>query len=216
MRWILALGALTVLLVSGCGEEPTFATLYEVSAAGVTVNGSPAKAPVKLGLKHQVVVATKGAFARISLSDGTKLFLLPDEEGGSTTFSLESYRQEGSSRAMLFRLIRGVVALIVPPNRPSGDVIEVEASYTTTAIRGTQLKIETGAKGDLISVKEGTIEVRSKQDPTKVETVKTGEQIGHEPAKGFLAKSPYNPLVPKEQAVFSDSMVPIRKVVESK
>ena len=53
-----------------------------------------------------------------------------------------------------------------------GDVLEVEASHTTTAIRGTQLKVESGESSDRVSVKEGEVEVRSTTDPGVKETVR--------------------------------------------
>lgn len=168
------LGAL--VFVAACGEVPTAGVLDAVSVEGVTINGQAAKSGQKIGLKDKVVVATAAGFARIKLDDGTRLFLHPDPSQAPTTFSVETYQAQGSGKTMLLKLWRGVCTLVVD-KKGKGDVLEVEASHTTTAIRGTQLKVESGDSGDRVSVKEGEVEVRSTSDAGTTETIRALEQV---------------------------------------
>jgi len=215
MKWLTVLvAAMGLLWAESCGEAPKAATLYEVSSAGVTVNDQPAKAQQKIGVSDRVVVASKGAFARLLLSDGTKIFLLPDDKIGETRFTLDKYTQDGSTRQVLLRLMQGVVTLLVPKNRPKGDILEVQASFTTTAIRGTELKITSSPEGDTIALKEGSVEVRSNKDPAKTQTVSIGEQVRFDAKTSLLSKSTYNPFDNAESALFRDSGVPVRTTIE--
>jgi hypothetical protein len=209
-----------ILACASCREPPRSGTLYEVASTGVTVAGQPARAGQTIGFKDEVAVATKGAFARILLQDGTRIFLLPDPKGEMTRFTVDGYQEQASARSLVMRLLRGVATLMVPKNRPKADVLEVQASYTTTAIRGTELKIQTGPDGDTVSVKEGTVEVRPNPGAgggvaqSKSESIGATEQIRFEAGKGFLPKGTYNPFGDGEAVLFRDANVPVKTTIE--
>jgi ferric-dicitrate binding protein FerR (iron transport regulator) len=195
-----------VALCAGCRETPRHAVLYEASSAGVTVNGKSPAPGLAIGVSDEVVVDGAGSFARLKLDDGTKVFLHADAASRRTVFSLARLGEQAGARSILLRLVRGVAALVVP-RRPAGSVLEVQASYTTTAIRGTQVRVSSGEAGDEIAVREGQVEVRSLAGATAepARPLAAGEKLRFDAAKGFQAKETYDGLSSGEEVLFRDS-----------
>lgn len=202
--------------IAACGSQPNFATLVELSQAGVTVNGKPASTGQALAQEDEVKVDGTGAFARIVLPDGVRVFLRPDGAGGATTFNLGRHVEQGSASAILFKLVRGVAYLVVP-KRKAGDALEVQASWTTTAVKGTEFKVESGEAGDTVAVKEGTVEVRANApggpSPT---TVSSLVKVHFDGSKKLFASSSYEEAMgDQEQSMFGGSG-PVIKVIETR
>lgn len=195
--------AIMLCLLVGCQKEMTpTAIIYQVSSAGVTVNGKPAGRGQTIHTRDEVVCSTKDSFCRLKLTDGSKIFLLPDPRGGSTTFSLEGLKTQRSSKVLLMRLVRGLLALIVPRGRSASETLEVQASYTTTAIKGTQLRISTGTEGDQVAVREGQVEVRV-TDSDRTRTLEANQQVSYDTSKMDLGQvEAYNPAT--EEAVWQE------------
>lgn len=182
--------AVLLVLVAGCGSTATFATLVELSQSGVTVNGQAARAGQALQPADEVVVTGAGAWARLVLPDGVRVYLRPDAAGGETRFNLGRHEEQGSARGLFLKLIRGVVMLVVPA-RKAGDALEVQASWTTTAVKGTEFKVTSSEAGDTVAVKEGVVEVRANAgDPPPVK-VEAAAQVSFDSSKKLFAKSEY-------------------------
>lgn len=211
---------LLVLLVSGlaliaaCGSQPTFATLVELSSAGVTVNGAAASAGQALKQEDEVKVDGAGAYARLVLPDGVRVFLRPDAAGGATSFNLGRHVEQGSAKAMLLKLVRGVAYFVVPP-RKAGDALEVQASWTTTAVKGTEFKVESSEKGDAVSVKEGKVEVRPNQAGPAATSVGALVKMSYDSEKKAFEAGAYDDAMSDaESSMFGANGAPIIKRIE--
>lgn len=214
-RYLLVTFVSALAFIAACGSPPTFATLVELSSAGVTVNGKPASTGQALARDDEVKVDGAGSFARIVLPDGVRVFLRPDGAGGATAFNLGRHQEQGSASTILFKLVRGVAYLVVP-KRKAGDALEVQASWTTTAVKGTEFKVESSDAGDTVSVKEGTVEVRANQpggpSPT---TVSSLVKVNFDSSKKLFASSNYDDAMSDaEGSMFGASGAPVIKRIE--
>jgi hypothetical protein len=201
-------------LIAACGSQPQYATLAELSSSGVTVNGAAASAGQALKQEDEVKVDGANAYARIVLPEGVRVFLRPDAAGGATTFNLGRHVEQGSAKAMLFKLVKGVAYFVVPKRKP-GDALEVQASWTTTAVKGTEFKVETSDAGDSVSVKEGAVEVRPTAGGASTAVGALVKSTYDSQKKQFAAAAYDDAMSDAESSMFGANGAPIIKRIEN-
>jgi hypothetical protein len=206
----------SLVWVVGCGDPVQTGTVVSASSAGVSIKVAgdakgewkPVAANQAIGFEDELKVEGKDSYVKLKLSDNTRIMLVTRADPADpkkrldTLFSIQGFKQQTSYRALVMKLKQGIAALIVPKNRPSGDVLEVQASFTTTAIRGTELKVDSCSSGDTVSVKEGVVEVSSNANPTQILKVeqlftvhvdsKVGKAEKYDPVSNDAERELYN------------------------
>ncbi|MBI4862404.1 MAG: FecR domain-containing protein [Candidatus Riflebacteria bacterium] len=193
----MAAGAISCGSKTGGAPGANGGTLVEIQGS-VTLNGQPATAKRAL-VAGDTVKVPKGALARIEYTDGTRFLLLGRGDSGSE-LTIGKEAQEAGVNVMLARLTRGLVSFVVRSGKQQTRY-EIEAMSSLTVVRGTQGKVQTGPDGDLVALKEGSVEVISKPLKTNLE-LKEGFQVMVEPGGAFGAPKAYDFSESSERELF--------------
>lgn len=185
LRQLLLVFSAALLLITACSssDTSTLARLVPPTAGTILINGAAAKIGASLKLGDNISAKGDDATASIRFDDGTTMNLYGlNASGGEAKLIVDSY--DKSTKAMLARLLGGLLSVISPPKNPPPKKT-IQALNTTTATEGTEFKVESTPAGDTVSLKVGKVTVTPK-DGSPV-TLISGQMLkvtpGGEPAK---------------------------------
>lgn len=180
-----ALRCTLLLFITACGSPDSAinARIVPPLAGTILVNDKAAKPGDPLQVGDTVIAKGDDASVSIKFEDGTVVNLYGlGAAGGDAKLVVVSY--DTSTKAMVTRLLSGVVSLISPPKDPPPRKT-IEALNTVTATIGTEVKVETSPDGDTVSLKRGKVNVSTTDGSGSVELnsgqmiqVKPGEAVG--------------------------------------
>lgn len=201
---ILLLAALGTLAVLGCGGGETSAINARLIELGkkVEVNLKQAVKEQKLALSD-VIEVFENSFAVIKFADGTRCNLYYDDLNKRNAKIEVAACRPKDFTTIAFKLVSGVVSVLVPPKRTGTDRYEIETAQTITAIKGTMVKITTDGSGDIIALKEGSVEITHRGSSEKLH-LQAGTQVAVT-AAGFQPVKPYIAVSEAEESFFSDN-----------
>ena len=170
-RWARVLVVLASLTVAGgCnrgGGSAAPALLVE-TADPVTVNGKAVhvlpSAPLSLAAGDLLEAGPKG-LARLLYPDGSRFLLMPR---GNDSGSLEVTPRALSAAPVVVKLVRGVLAFLVPKDRTVKDKYELRALNTVTTVEGTAGRIFSSATEDRVALEHGSVSVAAGAAVTRI------------------------------------------------
>lgn len=199
--WVrMCAAVLMVAFGSGCIESVAPAMLVETSDP-VTVNGKSVHvlptAPLALAAGDALEVGPKG-LARLLYPDGSRFMLLPR---GSDAGSLEVTPRGTSAAPVVVKLVRGVLAFLVPKERKVKDKYELKALNTVTTIEGTAGRVITTPTEDRVALEHGTVSVTAGSGATRINGLQ--EAVYAVATKVFSVQS-YDPTGTTERDLYAD------------
>ena len=196
-RVLVVLASLTV--AGGCNNGGSAAPALLVETADpVTVNGKAVhvlpSAPLSLAAGDLLEAGPKG-MARLLYPDGSRFLLMPR---GNDSGNLEVTPRASSAAPVVVKLVRGLLAFLVPRDRKVKDKYELRALNTVTTVEGTAGRIFTSAAEDRVALEHGSVSVAAGGAVTRVNGLQ--EAVWSLAAKAFSILA-YDPNA-KDEAIF--------------
>ena len=145
-----------LIAATGCGESAAPAMLVETTDP-VTVNGHAVHAlptaPISLAAGDALEVGPKG-MARLLYPDGSRFMLMSRD---AEPASLAVTARAADAGHVVIKLLKGVLAFLVPPDRKVKDRYELKALNTVTTIEGTAGRVITTVAEDSVALEHGTV-----------------------------------------------------------
>jgi len=203
LPWLMAVGAFLVV-ATGCGQQAAPAQLVE-TVDPVTVNGKAVRAvptaPVSLAAGDTVEVGAKG-LARLLYPDGSRFLLIPQ---GSEPAQLAVTPRAADAAVVVVKLLKGVLAFLVPEKRPVKDRYELRALNTVTTIEGTSGRIVTSAARDSVALEHGKVTVTATAGAVTI--VNSLQEAIYDVAAGVFKMINYDPTSAAESGFYDEDVV---------
>jgi FecR protein len=178
--WAISFGLLLVLILQIRSFGQGFPEL-EVRISSVTgpvlITGGPGQQSLAASrgmalLPGSVLDTSGGGRAVVSLTDGSMVVVQPD-----SVVTFKDFRQAGSLRE-LFDITLGQVRVKINHFAGRPNPYRMNSPTASIAVRGTEFSITVDSAGQTrVVVFEGSVEVTSRDDPSKRTLVETGQGI---------------------------------------
>jgi hypothetical protein len=189
-------------LASGCGDKAAPATLLE-TVDPVTVNGKAVHAvptaPLSLAAGDTVEVGAKG-LARLLYPDGGRFLLVPQ---GTEPASLQVTPRADGAGTVVVKLLRGVLAFVIPEKRAVKDRYELKALNTVTTIEGTAGRLITSPAKDSIALERGKVTFAA---GAATQSVGALQEAVYDVSTSKFTVSAYDPLGKTEAPLYDEDV----------